>query len=136
MILRLPQGYDTNVGPNGASLSGGQRQRVALARALYGDVRLVLLDEPNANLDVDGEKALSNALTRLHAQKRTTVLITHRPQLLAGVDKVLVLDAGRVQDFGPRDRVLPRYLKPAVVSRSQDDSATGESTGQRDAPST
>jgi PrtD family type I secretion system ABC transporter len=116
LILRLPNGYDTQIGPSGQSLSGGQRQRVALARALYGDVRFVLLDEPNANLDTEGEKALTEAITRLREQGRTMAMITHRPQLLSSVDKVLALDDGQVQAFGPRQEVLSRYTRPSVVS--------------------
>ncbi len=115
MILRLPHGYDTQIGPSGQSLSGGQRQRVALARALYGDVRFVLLDEPNANLDTEGEKALTDAITRLREQGRTMAMITHRPQLLGSVDKVLALDDGQVQAFGPRQDVLSRFTRPSVV---------------------
>ena len=116
LILRLPNGYDTQIGPSGQSLSGGQRQRVALARALYGDVRFVLLDEPNANLDTEGEKALTEAITKLREQGRTMAMITHRPQLLSSVDKVLALDDGQVQAFGPRQEVLSRFTKPSVVS--------------------
>ncbi|MBK1668706.1 type I secretion system permease/ATPase [Rhodovibrio sodomensis] len=116
MILRLPDGYDTQIGAGGQALSGGQRQRVALARALYGDVRFVLLDEPNANLDTEGEKALIAAIGRLRGEGRTVVIITHRPQLLSGVDKVLAIDSGRVQAFGPREDVLARYIRPSVVS--------------------
>lgn len=116
LILRLPDGYDTQIGASGQALSGGQRQRVALARALYGDVRFVLLDEPNANLDTEGEKALTEAITRLRNEGRTVVIITHRPQLLSGVDKVLAMDGGQVKAFGPRQEVLSRYTKPSVVT--------------------
>ena len=116
MILQLPEGYDTQIGPGGQSLSGGQRQRVALARALYGDVRFILLDEPNANLDTEGEKALTEAITELQEQGRTVAMITHRPALLNSVDKVLALDNGQVQAFGPRQEVLSRFAKPAVVA--------------------
>lgn len=107
MILRLPNGYDTEIGWAGQILSGGQRQRVALARALYGDPRVVVLDEPNANLDSQGDDALSNAVRALKAAGTTVVMITHRPQTLSLMDKVLVLQNGMVQRFGTRDEVLP-----------------------------
>jgi len=129
MILRLPEGYDTQIGAGGQALSGGQRQRVALARALYGDVRFVLLDEPNANLDTEGEKALTEAITKLRGEGRTVVIITHRPQLLSGTDKVLALEAGQVKAFGPRQDVLSRYTRPSVVSNAQGN-AQGGGSGQ------
>jgi ABC-type protease/lipase transport system fused ATPase/permease subunit len=106
LILSLPQGYDTPVGEHGSRLSPGQRQRVALARALFGNPRLVVLDEPNSNLDGAGEQALAEALVALREQKITTVVITHRPSLIAHVDRVLVLNAGRVQQFGPASQVM------------------------------
>lgn len=106
LILSLPQGYDTPVGEHGSRLSPGQRQRVALARALFGNPRLVVLDEPNSNLDGAGEQALAEALVALREEKVTTVVITHRPSLIAHVDKVLVLNAGRVQQFGPASQVM------------------------------
>lgn len=105
LILTLPQGYDTRAGEQGMRLSPGQRQRIALARALYGDPRLVVLDEPNSNLDGEGEIALTHAMTGLRAQGVTTVVVTHRPALIAHVDKILVLAAGRVQQFGPASEV-------------------------------
>lgn len=112
VILRLPDGYETQIGPSGHALSGGQRQRVALARAVYGDVRLVVLDEPNANLDTDGEQALTAAIAKLREQGRTVVMVTHRPSLLAGVDRVLALNNGQVIAFGPRAEVLQRFGRP------------------------
>lgn len=106
LILRLPQGYDTLLGEGGAGLSGGQKQRVGLARALYGLPALIVLDEPNANLDDEGEKALLAAIEQLKQHKRTLVLITHKPALLAGADKLLLLRGGQMQAFGPAARVL------------------------------
>jgi PrtD family type I secretion system ABC transporter len=106
MILTLAQGYDTQVGEQAARLSPGQRQRIALARALYGEPQLVVLDEPNSNLDNDGEIALAQALSALRSEGVTSVVITHRPSLIAHVDKVLVLNAGRVQHFGPAKDVM------------------------------
>jgi len=105
MILTLAQGYDTQVGEHGLRLSPGQRQRIALARALYGDPRLVVLDEPNSNLDGAGEGALAQAMSGLRSAGVTSIVVTHRPALIAHVDKILVLDAGRVQQFGPAAEV-------------------------------
>jgi ATP-binding cassette subfamily C exporter for protease/lipase/ATP-binding cassette subfamily C protein EexD len=106
MILALPQGYDTQVGEQGSRLSPGQRQRIALARALYGNPQLVVLDEPNSNLDGAGEVALAQALGRLRKDGVTSVVVTHRPSLISHVDKILMLDAGRIQHFGPASEVL------------------------------
>jgi len=106
LILSLPQGYDTPVGDQGLRLSPGQRQRVALARAVYGNPRLVVLDEPNSNLDGAGEVALAQALTALRNNRVTSIVVTHRPSLIAHVDKILVLAAGRIQQFGPAAQVL------------------------------
>ncbi len=106
MILRLPQGYDTPIGPSGARLSGGQRQRVALARALYGDPAVVVMDEPNANLDAQGEQALVLAIKDLRERGRTTIIMAHRPSAIAACDILLVLDHGAVRAFGPKEAVL------------------------------
>lgn len=106
MILGLEQGYDTKVGEQGGRLSPGQRQRIALARALYGDPRLVILDEPNANLDGEGEIALAQAMSGLRSEGITSIVVTHRPSLIAHVDKILMLSAGRVQKFGPASEVM------------------------------
>ncbi|MCT8947024.1 type I secretion system permease/ATPase [Pseudomonas iridis] len=106
MILRLPQGYDTHLGEDGSGLSGGQKQRVALARAMYGTPSLVVLDEPNSNLDTVGEAALASAIAQLKAQGTTVVLVTHRSSVLAQADKLLVLNEGRLQAFGPSQDVL------------------------------
>ncbi len=106
LILRLPQGYDTVLGDDGSGLSGGQKQRVALARALYGGPRLVVLDEPNSNLDAAGEAALTAAITQLRAQGSSVILVTHRSSALTQADKLLVLNEGRMQAFGPSAEVL------------------------------
>lgn len=114
MILQLREGYDTVLGSNGGGLSPGQRQRIGLARALYGNPCFVVLDEPNSNLDTDGEGALSKALMGLREKKVTTVIITHRASVLASVDKILVLRAGKVETFGRREEVLPRLTRQAT----------------------
>ncbi|MGY2342690.1 type I secretion system permease/ATPase [Pseudomonas sp. SDO5532_S415] len=106
LILRLPQGYDTVLGEDGSGLSGGQKQRVALARALYGQPSLVVLDEPNSNLDTVGEAALAGAIAQLKAQGTSVILVTHRSSALAQADKLLVLNEGRLQAFGASQEVL------------------------------
>jgi ATP-binding cassette subfamily C exporter for protease/lipase len=105
-ILRMPRGYDSHMGEASGLLSGGQRQRVALARALYGSPALVVLDEPNANLDDEGEAALAKAIEGLKAQGKAVVLITHRPAAVAMADRILILQEGAVQASGPRDQVF------------------------------
>ncbi len=114
MILRLPEGYDTVIGAAGGTLAGGQRQRIALARALYGSPRLVVLDEPNSNLDEMGEAALRNALQQLRVARTTAVVITHRPNILACVDKILVLREGQVVDFGAAETILGKFKQVPV----------------------
>lgn len=106
MILRLPKGYDTPIGEAGSLLSGGQKQRVALARAVYGNPMLVVLDEPNANLDDVGEQALMQAVRELRSLGRTVLLVTHRPGALQVADKLILLQEGRIAMAGPRDAVL------------------------------
>jgi PrtD family type I secretion system ABC transporter len=120
MILRLPSGYDTPIGEGGEALSGGQRQRIALARALYGDPFLVVLDEPNSNLDGEGEAALLQAIDRVKARGGIVVLIAHRPLMLSVCDHLLVLANGAQQEFGPRDevwqKVSRRPVQPAAAA--------------------
>ncbi|EJM81285.1 type I secretion system ABC transporter, PrtD family [Pseudomonas sp. GM74] len=106
LILRLPQGYDTVLGEDGSGLSGGQKQRVALARALYGQPSLVVLDEPNSNLDTVGEAALASAIAQMKARGTSVILVTHRSSVLAQADKLLVLNDGRLQAFGASQEVL------------------------------
>jgi ATP-binding cassette subfamily C exporter for protease/lipase len=106
MILRFPKGYDTPIGEAGALLSGGQRQRIGLARAIYGNPALIVLDEPNANLDEAGEAALVKTVQIMKAKGKTVVLITHRPGILSVADRLLLLSDGQVQAEGPRDAVI------------------------------
>lgn len=116
MILELPDGYDTNIGDHGRLLSAGQRQRLGLARALYGDPVYVVLDEPNANLDADGDAALARAVQGLKARGATTIIVAHRPSAIAFVDKLLMLSEGVVKTFGPRDEVLKKIAPGLVAS--------------------
>ncbi|QEL26425.1 type I secretion system permease/ATPase [Bosea sp. F3-2] len=112
IILRLPKGYDTNVGEGGAVLSGGVRQRIALARAVYGNPSLVLLDEPSSNLDADGDAALLACITELKNRGTTVVMVTHRPNTLTVVDSLLVLKDGMIEVMGPRHEVMARVVRP------------------------
>ncbi|WP_432743277.1 type I secretion system permease/ATPase [Methylobacter sp. G7] len=106
LILRFPEGYDTLIGSTGGNLSGGQRQRIGLARALYGNPVLVVLDEPNSNLDEQGEAALEKALIKLKEKQTTVLIITHRNSVLSKVDKLLILSEGTLAVYGPRDQVI------------------------------
>ncbi len=120
MIVGLPDGYETQVGESGTALSAGQAQRVALARALYGDPFLVVLDEPNSNLDAEGDEALSRAIMSVRARGGIVVVVAHRPSAIAGVDLLMMMNQGRVQAFGPKDEVLSRVLQRdgAAASRA------------------
>jgi len=115
LIQHLPEGFNTQVGDGGEALSGGQRQRIGLARALYGRPSLVVLDEPNANLDAAGEDALLKAVQTLKSLQTTVVIITHKINILAGADKILIMNDGAVQAFGTRDAILQRLMGPRVV---------------------
>ncbi|HIJ80587.1 MAG TPA: type I secretion system permease/ATPase [Desulfuromonadales bacterium] len=119
MILRMPDGYDTQIGVAGAVLSGGQRQRIGLARALFGNPRLVVLDEPNASLDDAGEQALLQAIAYLKQLGATVVLITHKVSLLAGVDKLLVMQDGALAAFGPREAVMNHLVQAQQQAQQQ-----------------
>jgi len=112
MIVRLAEGYDTQIGEAGAVLSAGQRQRIALARALYRDPFLVVLDEPNSNLDADGDKALAQAILSVRKRGGIVVVVAHRPSALAGVDLVLAMFNGKAHAMGPRDEVLAKLFGP------------------------
>lgn len=111
LILKLPNGYETEIGDGGANLSAGQRQRVALARALYGEPFLVVLDEPNSNLDAEGEQALSEAIVGVRQRGGIVIVIAHRPSALAAADMVLMMSEGRMQAFGPKEEVLAKILR-------------------------
>ena len=127
LILQLPQGYETEVGDGGSALSGGQRQRIALARALFGQPSLVVLDEPNSNLDQPGIEALLNAIANLRVAGTTVIVIAHQPSILQQADFLLVLGDGRMQILGPRDEVIARVTGPEPGARAQ--LAPGEANG-------
>jgi PrtD family type I secretion system ABC transporter len=124
MILRLPQGYETEVGEGGTMLSGGLRQRIGLARAVYGEPSLVVLDEPSSNLDLDGDAALLACITQLKKRGTTVVMISHRPHTLSAVDKLLVLKDGGIETFGSRSEVLARFSRPVSAQPFTTTSAT------------
>ncbi|WP_422002755.1 type I secretion system permease/ATPase [Reyranella sp.] len=119
LILGLPQGYETQVGDSGRNLSAGQRQRVGLARALYGDPFLVVLDEPNSNLDREGDEALTKAILGVRARGGIVIVVAHRPAALAGVDMVLVMLNGQQQAFGPKEAVLQPQPAGQVPGQNQ-----------------
>ncbi|MEM8838992.1 MAG: type I secretion system permease/ATPase [Pseudomonadota bacterium] len=118
MILQFPDGYSTEIGPQGSVLSGGQRQRLGLARALYGDPPLIVLDEPNASLDSSGEKALMLTIQELRERGQTVIVISHRSSILTAVDYVLILNGGRVEAFDEREKLLPKLVGPAQPIRA------------------
>jgi ATP-binding cassette subfamily C protein len=113
VIAHLPNGYETVLERSGAPLSGGQKQRIALARAFFGDPALVVLDEPNSNLDAAGEQALTDTLQRAKEKRITVVVITQRPAVLNSMDKILILRGGRMEAFGPPSEVLLRVVRSA-----------------------
>jgi ATP-binding cassette subfamily C protein len=119
MIVRLPNGYDTQVGEGGAILSGGYRQRIALARAVYGNPSLVVLDEPSSNLDADGDAALTDCIMQLKQRGTTVVIISHRPSTIGVVDKILVLRDGVAEMFGPRAEIMSRLTRSVPVRAVQ-----------------
>jgi ABC-type protease/lipase transport system fused ATPase/permease subunit len=121
LILNLPDGYETPIGEQGAALSAGQRQRIALARALYGDPFLVVLDEPSSNLDAVGEEALTQAILGVRRRGGIIIVVAHRPNALAAVDHLLVMNQGRAQAFGLKDQVAAKMVgrepAPAPAAR-------------------
>jgi ATP-binding cassette subfamily C protein len=118
LIINLPEGYETVVGDHGSALSAGQAQRIALARALYRDPFLVVLDEPNSNLDAEGDEALTRAILGLRARGAITVVVAHRPSAIAGVDYILIMAKGRQQQFGPKDEILSRVTASNPAPRA------------------
>ena len=118
LIINLPDGYDTVIGDHGSALSAGQAQRVALARALYRDPFLVVLDEPNSNLDAEGDEALTRAILGLRARGAIVVVVAHRPSAIAGVDYILIMGKGRQQQFGPKEEILTRVTSQAPPPRA------------------
>ena len=115
MILRLPEGYETAIGEAGSHLSGGQRQMIGLARAMFGNPKLVVLDEPNSNLDSEGEAALMAAMLTLKERKATVVVVSHRPTLVQRVDTILVLRDGALDMYGPRPEIMKRLMGPRTA---------------------
>lgn len=130
MILQLPEGYDTVIGSGGVNLSGGQRQRVGLARAIYGSPRLIILDEPNSNLDDVGERALAMAIQQLKASGATVFIITHRTSILAQLDRLLVMSNGAIGLYGPRDKVMAELNKQQASAQKIAQVAPGQSAAR------
>ena len=116
LIVGLPQGYETSIGEQGTLLSAGQAQRIALARALYGNPFLVVLDEPNSNLDAEGDEALTRAILDVRARNGIVIVIAHRPSAIAGLDLLLVMNSGRQVELGPKENVLTKLQRPVVAS--------------------
>jgi ABC-type protease/lipase transport system fused ATPase/permease subunit len=131
LILSLQAGYSTRIGESGALLSAGQRQRIGLARAVYGRPFFVVLDEPNANLDSEGEAALTRAIAVLRARQSIVVVISHRVSALAALDKALVLYKGEMLAFGPRDDVLA-HLAGSKKAANSDAGSPAQATAQQD----
>lgn len=125
VILELPQGYDTQIGPGGFSLSGGQRQRIGLARAFYGRPALVVLDEPTSNLDAEGENAVRQAMDALRAAGRTVIVIAHRPAVLGGTDQLMVVQRGKITGLGPTAEVMPQITRRVVAKPAIEASGAG-----------
>jgi ATP-binding cassette subfamily C protein len=126
MILGLRDGYDTEVGMSGANLSAGQQQRIALARALYGKPFLVVLDEPNSNLDTDGEAALTHAILSVRKRGGIAIVIAHRSSALAGVDHILLMHPGTSPTLGPKSEVLAKLMRPLVPAETTPPTAAGQ----------
>ncbi len=118
MIIKMREGYNTQIGEQGAALSAGQAQRVALARALYGNPFLIVLDEPNSNLDTEGDEALTRAIRGARERGAIVVVVAHRPIGIEAVDQILVLRDGRMQAFGPKETVLAQVLQQRVAPPS------------------
>ncbi|NDC59972.1 MAG: ATP-binding cassette domain-containing protein, partial [Alphaproteobacteria bacterium] len=116
MIQGLPNGYDTQIGDSGASLSGGQRQRIALARSIFRLPALVVLDEPNASLDADGEAALALTIARLREAKRTVIFVTHKPSLLNCADKIMIVMQGMIAQIGDREPMMAQLMGAAPAA--------------------
>ncbi len=119
MVLAFPKGYDTRIGQGGVILSGGQRQRIGLARAMYGEPKVVILDEPNSNLDSDGEAALLRAFAQLKEEETTLVVVSHKVSLLASLDKILMLQNGLQTAFGSREAVFRKLLETQSIQQPQ-----------------
>ncbi|RMS23701.1 type I secretion system permease/ATPase [Pseudomonas syringae] len=129
MILQLPDGYDTVIGSEGVNLSGGQRQRIGLARAIYGSPRLIVLDEPNSNLDEVGERALSVALQLIKESGATVFIVSHRPNILSRLDRVMVMNAGTITLYGARDQVIAELAQQQAKAQQAQQRVAPAATG-------